>query len=95
MPLKWKMFNQIYCVQNRIKSDQVTMAFIGLASNTFEDRYMNHTSTFRIKNTKKVCFPIPYIISSNQEEMQFMKIIKNLGILVVQNSLTTEDRHKK
>ena len=36
-----------------IKSDQDTVAYIGLASNTFKERYLNHTSSFRNQRYKE------------------------------------------
>ena len=36
-----------------ITSDQDTVAYIGLASNTFKERYLNHTSSFRNQRYKE------------------------------------------
>ena len=46
------MFNQIV-YRAEIKSDQDTVAYIGLASNTFKEMNLNHTSSYESEIQRK------------------------------------------
>ena len=46
-PLNGKCLTKSIVYRAEIKSDQDTVAYIGLASNTFKERYLNHISSFR------------------------------------------------
>ena len=66
-----------------IKSYQDTVAYIGLASNTFKERYLNHTSSFRNKITKKVygTFQAHFEIKLSKETLWNKMVYRQVYIL--------------
>jgi len=52
-PLNGKCLIKFIVYRAEIKSDQDTVAYIGLASNTFKERYLNHTLSFRNQKYKE------------------------------------------
>ena len=70
-PLKGKCLTQSIIYKAKISTNDETSAYIGLTSNTFKERFLNHTKSFNLKKYETSTSFSKYIWKLNSEDKPF------------------------